>query len=1148
MKTLSKRLKSKTTAVAVTLVLLFAIFASLVAVSTVRAQEWSIYIAGTLSSGLIRCEVRLDNVRQQVPFSGIMLGVMAPGDTDWTYLGPFSTTNGRYDYTYSFNKTGTHQFQYMVPAQDPLPTNPATPDGEWYSNIVELAAGASIYIEPTTSTGRIRGEVRINGIRSMTAFTGITLGIKTPGATAWTYLGPFSTTNGRWDYYYNFPAGVGQYQMQYIVPPQGVLPTNPNSTDGKWYSDIVQPIYGWGVYILGTLSSWQIRGEVRFNDTLQSAAFTGITLGIKTPGATAWTYLGPFSTTNGRYDYYYDFAVMDLGDYAFQYIVPPQGVLPTNPNSTDGKWYSSIVTLTFVPPYRATTFAYINSVPNPVGIGQEVLIHTGITQQLSSVGQGWDNLTVSILRPDNITEIRGPYRSDSTGGTGTILVPDIPGNYTLQTHFPAQVIHNSKRTAAYGDIGYNWPIGTIMNESYSPKITLVVTEEPIPYYPDTPLPTEYWTRRIDDQLRDWNVIAGSSWEPEYQDAPESAHVLWAKRLGIESTLGGTTDINQPWSSDEIIDSTRFIISGILLYRQDPKPDVAQYWQNVSTIAMDVRTGQELWRLPNVAFSFGQHFYWKSYNRQGVYTYAWRIVNVGNASIAPLTQTYMAYDPFTSYWVYNYTRFPAGTRSFYPRDNAILVYNISLSGGYMTVWNSSMRVSVAGSWDTSGSYDCVGTSAAITRAYTNLTIPRGLTGNVVKVLWDDRVIGVDITDTTTREWAFSLDPAKNGTLLYDYKVNYAAPSVNPATTAGPLYVEGPIEDHVQLRYQAATRKYWAYSLKTGALLWSSENFDETKDGEHFLNHYSRDTKTAYGMLYTTGRSGITYAYNFTTGLVWTHAAWGTNPEIDWNTDWWSGIALISDGKVYVSNGEPANVESVPQGAPFICLNATTGEEIWRANGMFRQSMWAGTTIIGDSVIVTPDSYDQRVYAIGKGPSATTVSATDISVPYNSSVVVKGTVMDVSPGTTDNVTKLRFPNGVPAVSDESMSEWMKYVYKNLPRPADVKGVEVVISVFDSNNNYYPVGTTTSDASGTFIFNFVPPNPGKYQVYAQFDGSNSYYGSSAESALFVEEAPIATPAPSPTPVPMSEAYFVPAITGMIVGFVVVGVLLALLLLRKH
>jgi hypothetical protein len=208
----------------------------------------------------------------------------------------------------------------------------------------------------------------------------------------------------------------------------------------------------------------------------------------------------------------------------------------------------------------------------------------------------------------------------------------------------------------------------------------------------------------------------------------------------------------------------------------------------------------------------------------------------------------------------------------------------------------------------------------------------------------------------------------------------------------------------------------------------------------------------------------------------------------------------------------------------------------------------TTIIGDSVIVMPNSYDQRVYAVGKGPSATTVTATDISVPYNSSVVVKGTVMDVSPGTTDNVTKLRFPNGVPAVSDESMSEWMKYVYKNLPRPIDVKGVEVVISVFDSNNNYYEVGRTTSDASGTFSFNFVPPNPGRYQVYAQFEGSNSYFGSSAETIILMEEAPVPTPAPSPTPVPMSEAYFVPSTIGMIVGFVVVGVLLALLLLRKH
>jgi len=41
------------------------------------------------------------------------------------------------------------------------------------------------------------------------------------------------------------------------------------------------------------------------------------------------------------------------------------------------------------------------------------------------------------------------------------------------------------------------------------SLTLVVQEEPIQFYPGFPLPTEYWTRPIDDQLREWAPVAGS---------------------------------------------------------------------------------------------------------------------------------------------------------------------------------------------------------------------------------------------------------------------------------------------------------------------------------------------------------------------------------------------------------------------------------------------------------------------------------------------------------------------------------------------------------------------------------------------------------------------------------------------------------------
>ena len=71
--------------------------------------------------------------------------------------------------------------------------------------------------------------------------------------------------------------------------------------------------------------------------------------------------------------------------------------------------------------------------------------------------------------------------------------------------------------------------------------TFVVTEEPSLSYPGHSLPTEYWSRPIDPQLREWYSISGN-WvaRPDNSlalyndDAPETAHVLWAKEL----TTGG----------------------------------------------------------------------------------------------------------------------------------------------------------------------------------------------------------------------------------------------------------------------------------------------------------------------------------------------------------------------------------------------------------------------------------------------------------------------------------------------------------------------------------------------------------------------------------------------------------------------------------
>jgi hypothetical protein len=203
-------------------------------------------------------------------------------------------------------------------------------------------------------------------------------------------------------------------------------------------------------------------------------------------------------------------------------------------------------------------------------------------------------------------------------------------------------------------------------------------------------------------------------------------------------------------------------------------------------------------------------------------------------------------------------------------------------------------------------------------------------------------------------------------------------------------------------------------------------------------------------------------------------------------------------------------------------------------------------IAEGYLLGYNAYDSQIYCFGKGPSATTVTAPDVGVTLGNSIMIKGTVSDISAGTMGDQAS-RFPNGVPAVSDESMSAWMEYVYMQKAEPANATGIEVKIDVIDSNGNYRNIGSATSDTSGSYSLKWTPDIPGRYTVIATFAGSDSYYGSHAETAFSVDEV-AATPEPTQPPASLADMYFVPAVIGIIIAIAVVGVVLALLLLRKR
>jgi len=838
------------------------------------------------------------------------------------------------------------------------------------------------------------------------------------------------------------------------------------------------------------------------------------------------------------------------------------------------------------------TYPVIGATPNPVGVGQETLVLLGITQQLYSDLYHWFDLTVTVERPDGHTETLGPLETDSTGLTGTIYVPSMAGNYTLQVHFPEQVITPGAGSSAFGG---GIPDGTVMLASDSIKITLVVTEEPITYYPGHPLPSEYWTRPIDDQLREWAPIAGN-WLTTPRNflaigneyAPESAHILWTTPLTSGGLVGGTLQGYQGTEDDvtnigyetgdayegkwgSSFGGSSIVMEGKLYYYKYAAND-----RYKETICVDLHTGEQLWSrvlLNNLSLTRGQLHFWQTYDNQGVYDYLW--ATEGGGFFAPSPAIWHAFDPFTGDWVYDMYNVPSGSVVYGP-GGEILVYTFDLRNGFMTLWNSTNipalyagtdYASMAwGQWQPMGKrVDATGPAGVTIGAgffgfppgepyiapttpldlngyMWNVSIPTGLPGSVQAAFYGDKAVGVAISQKEVTAWGINLDPSKGAIGSKLYQSTWNAPSDWAAGNQTIGFGAISNIDGVFTVNAKESRLRYGFSTETGQYLWTISEpiamLGHLTGGPPGENGY-----IVWGKLICGTMSGIIQAYDVTNGeLVWTYNAVDPYMQVLWSNNFPMGHLIATDGKLYLANLEHSVNQPLPRGGPFICLNATTGEEIFRADGLFRSTVWGGRAVIGDSIIATMDTYDQRVYAIGKGPSATKVTAPDVGVTLGKSVLVQGMVTDISPGTDEYGLTARFPDGVPAVADANMSEWMLYVYKQFERPADVMGVEVVVSVLDPNTNVYEVGRTTSDESGFFKMSFTPEVPGEYTIVASFDGSSAYYGSFAKTAINVEEAPAATPAPTPTPAPMTDTYVL-GIGSAILIAVIVGFVLLLL-----
>jgi len=749
------------------------------------------------------------------------------------------------------------------------------------------------------------------------------------------------------------------------------------------------------------------------------------------------------------------------------------------------------------------TFPFVDAIPKNPGAGQATLINLGLLNYLARDGDSW-NVTLIITNPSG-HETRASLMTWSTGTVGYSFTPDTVGTYTLKCVFDR----------AYYESGVSGIPSGWYAASQSDVFELVVKEESHPTYPDVSLPTEYWTRPIDSQLREWWSIAGS-WlcsKPRnlyapWNAPPESAHILWSMPTGdVMGGLSGGDNWQIGYQYGDAYEGKfvgSIILSGVLYYNKYVAASPTQ-----AIVAVDLHTGKVLWErsydFGGSRISTGQILTWLSLNNRGTWSYVWMTSG---------TNMY-ALDAKTGDLKYNMTNVPSGT-IYYGSNGEMLKYQIVNYGTtenpnyHLLQWNSSWTVTHGDAGYSSESWgsNIQGRSYNATERGYDINVSLPITrspGSILTVFPTDRVIVGSATTEAVTLSAISLKYGEEGRMIFSNAAWSAPPiwkditSVSGSQSGWATFSQ---EEYVGIYWTKENRVNYAFSLETGQFLWEAESqiYADAWGGPSPTSSYGPEKITAYGRLFESSVGGIVYCYNITTGkLLWTYEATDKYAESYLTANWQLSPLFISDNKIYYGHLEHSTQEPKPRGAPFFALDVETGNVIWEIFGAFRQTGWGGRAILGDSIIVTMDTYDLQIYAIGKGPSAMTVTAPDVAVTTNTPILIRGTIMDVSPGTESDALKMRFANGVPVVSDACMSDWMLYVYKQFSEP-HVDGVVVRVDAIDPNGNYVTLGETVSDASGKFSFKFAPDKEGHYLIYTFFDGSASYYPANAQTDLLV------------------------------------------------
>jgi hypothetical protein len=345
----------------------------------------------------------------------------------------------------------------------------------------------------------------------------------------------------------------------------------------------------------------------------------------------------------------------------------------------------------------------------------------------------------------------------------------------------------------------------------------------------------------------------------------------------------------------------------------------------------------------------------------------------------------------------------------------------------------------------------------------------------------------------------------------------------------------ITDHGIIAVLTIHGVWEGYDLATGTLKWTTPRM-EYPWGSNSFGAYA--VCSAYGLFYRFSYDGV-YAFRWSDGkIAWHYVAPALNPR---ETPYWeNGTVMysfnsggwVADGKLYVANSEHTPSWPLTRGWQLHCINATTGEGIWKIVGD------ASPSAAADGYLVAASSETGYNYAFGKGLTAATVTAPDVAIQKGAGITIKGTVLDMSPAQ---------PN-TPCVSRDSMTTQMQYLHFQYPinglyENETIKGVPVVLSAIASDGTVVDIGTVTTDGYyGMFSQAWTPPAEGDYKIIASFAGDDSYGSSAAATAVSVGPAPATS-----EPQPQIFADYTMTIAGGVIAIIIALAIVGIVLYRK-